>query len=42
MRFGAATRIFASQIGEVELIDHFNHEARKVIFIEPILYRRGQ
>jgi hypothetical protein len=42
MGLGATACVLAGEVGEVELIDDFNHEARQVIFIEPILHRRGR
>lgn len=38
----AASSILPGEMGQVQLIDHFDYKSRQVIFVEPVVQRRRQ
>ena len=41
VRLGAASGVLTGQACQIQAIDDFHHEARKVVLAEPLVYRWG-
>ena len=37
VRLGAASGILPGELGQVELVDHFNNEAGQMVLVEPVV-----
>ena len=37
MRLRASSRVLTDEVGQVQLIDHFDHKPRQVIFVQPVV-----
>ena len=37
VRFRAASGVLPDELGQIQLVDHFNDEPRQVIFVQPVV-----